>query len=334
VVARYGGDEFIILMPETGIEQAQVLAERLRLWLATDPTLEEHHITGSFGVASFPVHGFAVEDLIRVADAGMYVAKKTGGNHVATAEPFTDREGSTVQQQLVSGYIEGFLQREFNGPEPLEELVDTLRKLCGGAEATDKLALRGAIEALSRAAELRELNASGHGEQCAHYAGLIAQGLNLPPQEAEEVKFAARVHDVGKLFISERILNKTGALTEEEFSLRKAHPQWGAEVLRAIPDGRSVEQAVETHHEAFDGSGYPLGLSGETIPLWGRIVAVADAYVNMTSDRSFAPARTPEQAIAELGKLSGTRFDGMIVRVFARQLKSEKAATLGNSPQF
>jgi diguanylate cyclase (GGDEF)-like protein len=84
VVARYGGDEFIILMPETGIEQAQVLAERLRLWVATDPMLEEHHITGSFGVASFPVHGFSMEDLIRVADAGMYVAKHAGGNQVST----------------------------------------------------------------------------------------------------------------------------------------------------------------------------------------------------------------------------------------------------------
>jgi len=334
VVARYGGDEFIILMPETGIEQAQALAERLRLWLATDPMLEEHHITGSFGVASFPVHGFALEDLIRVADAGMYMAKKVGGNHVATAEPFTDGEGSAVQQQLISGYIEGFLQREHNGPEHLEELVATLRKLCGGEDETDRHALKEAIEALSRAGELRELNAAGHGEQSAHYAGLIAQGLNLPPQEVEEVKFAARVHDVGKLFISERILNKVGALTEDEFSIIKGHAQWGAEVLRAIPDNRYVEEAVATHHEAFDGSGYPFGLRGEKIPLWGRIVAVADAYVNMTSDRSFAPARTHEQAIVELEKLSGTRFDGMIVRLVARHLKAEKAATLGGGPQF
>ena len=121
VVARYGGDEFIILMPETGIEQSQVLAERLRLWLATDPMLEEHHITGSFGVASFPVHGFSMEDLIRVADAGMYVAKHAGGNQVSTSDAFG--EGTAVQRQLVSGYIEGFLQREHNGPEHLEELV-------------------------------------------------------------------------------------------------------------------------------------------------------------------------------------------------------------------
>ncbi len=321
VVARYGGDEFIILMPETGIEQAQVLAERLRLWLATDPMLEEHHITGSFGVASFPVHGFAMEDLIRVADAGMYVSKHAGGNQVSTSDAFG--EGSAVQRQLVSGYIEGFLQREHNGPEHLDELVSTLRKLCG-REDGDRRAIREAIEALSRAAELREHNAAGHGEQCAHYAGTIARGLNLSEKEVEEVTFAGRVHDVGKLFISERILNKPGALTEDEFAVIKIHPQVGGSLSRAIPDTERIAQAVESHHEAFDGSGYPLGLKGENIPLYGRIIAVADAYVNMTSDRSFAPPKSDDQALTELGKLSGTRFDGMIVRLFVRLLRMER----------
>jgi diguanylate cyclase (GGDEF)-like protein len=322
VVARYGGDEFIILMPETGIEHAQVLAERLRLWLATDPMLEEHHITGSFGVASFPVHGFSMEDLIRVADAGMYVSKHAGGNQVSTSDAFG--EGTAVQRQLVSGYIEGFLQREHNGPEHLDELVTTLRKLCGHEGDAGHKTMKEAIEALSRAAELREHNASGHGEQCGHFAGTIARGLNLSEQEVSDITFAGRVHDVGKLFIPERILNKAGTLTEHEFAVIKTHAQVGAEVLRSIPEIERVAQAVESHHEAFDGSGYPFGLKGENIPLHGRIISVADAYVNMTSDRSFAPPKTDEQALAELGKLSGTRFDGMIVRLFARLLKMER----------
>jgi two-component system cell cycle response regulator len=329
VVARYGGDEFIILMPETGIEHAQVLAERLRLWVATDPMLEEHHITGSFGVASFPVHGFSMEDLIRVADAGMYVSKHAGGNQVSTSDAFG--EGSAMQRQLVSGYIEGFLQREHNGPEHLEELVSTLHKLCGHDEDVGHRAMKEAVEALSRAAELREHNASGHGEQCGHYAGIIARGLNLPVAEVEDIVFAARVHDVGKLFIPDRILNKPGALSDDEFAVIKTHAQIGAEVSRSIPDVERVAQAIESHHEAFDGSGYPRGLKGESIPLYGRIVAVADAYVNMTSDRSFAPPKTDEQAMSELGKQSGTRFDGMIVRLFARLLKMERASSFGNA---
>jgi diguanylate cyclase (GGDEF)-like protein len=325
VVARYGGDEFIILMPETGIEQAQVLAERLRLWLATDPMLEEHHITGSFGVASFPVHGYSMEELVRIADAGMYMSKHAGGNQVSTSDAFA--EGSAMQRQLVSGYVEGFLQREHNGPEHLEELVTTLRKLCGREEEAGQKTLKEAVEALSRAAELREHNASGHGDQCAHYAAMIARGLNLSAQEVDDIIFAARVHDVGKLFIPEHILNKPGPLNESEFAVVKTHPQVGAEVLRSIPEIEGAASAIEAHHEAFDGSGYPFGLKGENIPLHGRIIAVADAYANMTSDRSFAPPKTDDQALAEFAKLSGTRFDGMIVRLFSRLLKMERAST-------
>jgi diguanylate cyclase (GGDEF)-like protein len=96
VVARYGGDEFIILMPETGVEQAQILAERLRLWVSTDPMLQEHLITGSFGVASFPVHGFSAEEIIRVADAGMYVSKHAGGDRVSTADESGKDENGAV----------------------------------------------------------------------------------------------------------------------------------------------------------------------------------------------------------------------------------------------
>ena len=328
VVARYGGDEFIILMPETGMDQAQVLAERLRLWLATDPMLEDHKITGSFGVASFPVHGFNVEDIIRVADAGLYVSKHAGGNQVSTGEAVEDKEGASVQRQLVTGYIEGFLQREQTGTEDLEELATTLRKLASHDD-TDRRALREAIEALARAAELREIHSAGHGEQTGHYAAMIARGLNLAPEDVQDVAFAARVHDVGKLFVSERILNKSGPLTDDEFYVVKMHAQVGAEILSALPDSSRLQQAVEFHHEAFDGSGYPAGLRGEDIPLWARIVAVADAYVNMTSDRSFAPAKTHDQSIQELERLSGTRYDGLIVRLFARQLKLERASTLG-----
>ena len=327
VVARYGGDEFIILMPETGIEQAQVLAERLRLWLATDPMLEEHRITGSFGVASFPVHAFAIEDLIRMADAGMYIAKHAGGNQVAASEPF--REGSNVQRQLLSSYLEGFLHRGHNGPEHLEELVGTLRKLCSDTEEGKTAGLREALEILAQAAELRDPNSSGHNEKSRHYAEIIARGLNLSEDEVADAAFAAFIHDVGKLFIDPALLSRSGPLSDEQFAIVKTHPQLAVEILRAIPKIDRVAEAVLSHHEAFDGSGYPFGLRGESIPLLGRILAVADTYVNMLSERSFAPAKTHEEAITELEKLSGTRFDGMIVRLFARLMKHERSSTLG-----
>ncbi len=330
VVARYGGDEFVILMPETGVEQAQVLAERLRLWVATDPMLSEHRITGSFGVASFPAHGFSAEDIIRVADAGMYVSKHAGGDRVSTAEEFAEGASTSVQRQLISGYIEGFLQREHTGPEHLDELVSTLRKLTGDKEENSVEILREAIEALARAAEAREPNNVGHGEMTARYSELIARAMRMSPEDIDDLAYAARVHDVGKLFVPERILNKTGPLSEKEFYLVKVHTRTGAEVVGTLPGSERLQKAIEHHHEAFDGSGYPGGLRGEEIPMWGRIISLADAYVNMTTERSFAPAKTAEQALSELEKLSGVRYDGMLVRIFARELKEEKAAWGGS----
>src|SRR6266853_1119762 len=325
VVARYGGDEFIILMPETAVEQAQILAERLRLWLATDPMLSEHHITGSFGVASFPVHGFSAESIIRLADSGMYISKKAGGDRVSTSEESAHDEAGAVQRQLVSGYIEGFLQRERTGPEHLEELVGTLRKLSAVTEEKDAPLLKDSIDALARAAESRELNASGHGEAVGQYCEMIGRALGLSSDEIRELGFTGRVHDVGKMFVPERVLNKQNSLTEEEFDLLKVHPRLGGEILNTIPDGERIRNAVESHHEYFDGSGYPSGLRGEEIPLWARIITVADAYVNFTSERSLARGKTSEQAISELEKSSGIKYDGMVVRILSRELKAERS---------
>jgi diguanylate cyclase (GGDEF)-like protein len=330
VVARYGGDEFVILMPETGVEQAQALAERLRQWLTQDAMLAEHHITGSFGVASFPGHGFSAEDIIRVADAGMYDAKHAGGNRVSMAEEFGDGERFASQRQQISNYIEGFLQREQSGPEDLDELVNTLRKFCGEDEDCNVQILKESIEALTRAAESRETHAAGHGDLVSRYSELIGRALALPTDEIIELVYAARVHDVGKLFVPERVLSKPGPLTDEEFRQMKAHASVGAEILGTIPGSVMLQKAIEHHHEAFDGNGYPNGLRGEQIPLWARILCLADAYVNMTTDRSFAPAKTTEQALAELEKMSGTRYDGMLVRVLIRQLKAGKAQSLGD----
>jgi diguanylate cyclase (GGDEF)-like protein len=329
VVARYGGDEFIILMPETGVEQAQTLAERLRLWLSTDPMLQEHLITGSFGVASFPVHGFTAEEIIRVADEGMYVSKHAGGDRVSISDELAEHAGGVVQRQLISGYIEGFLQREHTGPEHLEELLNTLKKLSGGDGGDEQGSvqlLREAIEALARAAELRELSAAGHGEMVQRYCERMARALGMSPEEMDDLAYVARVHDVGKIFVPERVLNKNGPITDEEFYLIKMHAHVGAEIVGTLPESEQLRLAVEHHHESVDGSGYPAGLRGEQIPLWARILAVADAYANMITERTFAPAKSSGQALAELERLSGVRYDGMLVRVLLREMKTERAS--------
>jgi len=225
---------------------------------------------------------------------------------------------------LITGYIEGFLQREHTGPEHLEELINTLKKMGGTEEECSGLVLREAIEMLTHAVESRELNSSGHGEMVARYSEIIARALGSTPEDIGDLAYSARVHDVGKVFVPERTLNKSGSLTEDEFYLLKMHSHVGAEILATVPDSEKLQAAIEHHHESFDGAGYPSGLTGEQIPLWSRIISIADAYVNMTTERSFAPAKTTEEALAELEKLSGTRYDGMLVRILIRQLKPDR----------
>jgi diguanylate cyclase (GGDEF)-like protein len=324
IVARYGGDEFIILMPETGMEQAQILSERLRLWMATDPTLSEHHITGSFGVASFPVHGFSVEDIIRLADQGMYISKHAGGNRVSTVELIGSDEGAAVRRQMVSSFVEGFLQRDHAGPEHVEEAVSALIRIGGVGENCHIEVLQEALEALARASESRETYAAGQSERVVRCTEMLGRAVDLKPEEMDDLQFAARVHDVGKLFLPEKILNKPGSLSEDEFYLMKQHPQMGCELISTLPASERLQNAVEHHHEAFDGSGYPGALRGEQIPFLARIIALADAFVNMTSERPFAPAKTIDEALVELEKLSGTRYDGMLVRLLVRQMRAEK----------
>jgi HD-GYP domain-containing protein (c-di-GMP phosphodiesterase class II) len=276
-------------------------------------------------VATFPAHGFSAEDIIRVADAGMYVSKKAGGDRVSIAEDYGTDQTSTLQRQQVSGYVEGFLQRERTGPEQIDELVATLRKLSSGDEQKNLPLLRESIEALARAAESRELNSSGHGDAVAQYSEMIGRALGLTSDDVHLLGFMGRVHDVGKILIPEHILNKESALAEEEFHYMKMHPRLGAEIVACVPDSELMQRAVECHHERVDGSGYPLGLKGDEISLWARILAVADAYVNLTSDRSLAPGKTSEQALSELEKYSGTKYDGMLVRILGRELRTERS---------
>jgi diguanylate cyclase (GGDEF)-like protein len=325
IVARYGGDEFVILMPETSAEQAQILSERLRLWVASDPMLADHQITGSFGVGTYPVHGGTVEDLIRVADAGLYVSKRAGGNRVSIGEETSETESAAVKRQLISAYIEGFLHREHTGPEHVDELVATLRKLCGSDESRVDL-LKEGLETISRAAEARVMEATNHGETVAKYACAIGRELGLSDEEIDDLGFAARVHDIGKIFVPERMLNRADPLSKEEQVLMQLHPGLGAQLVETIPGSKQMREAVASHHEHSDGSGYPERLSGEEIPVWARIIGLANAYVNLTTDWPNAHAKRPDEAIAELENHSGKKFDEQLVRILTRQVRGGKAA--------
>jgi len=323
VVARYGGDEFVILMPETGQEQAQLMAERLRAWISMDPMLSERRITGSFGLATYPVHGTIDEEMLRVADAGMYVSKRSGGNRVSAADNIVEPEDAAVRKELLSAYVQGFVHREHTGPESIEELINTLRKLSRGANPEP---LKAAIDALSRAVETREVHAAGHGAYVSRYSTMLGRAVGFSVEQLAELSYVGRIHDVGKIIIPEKILCKPGPLTMEEYYLVKMHAAIGARIVDTLPDGESMCKIIRHHHERFDGTGYPSGLRGDQIPIGARVLSVADAFVSIVAERPFAPARTVAEALRELELNSGTQLDGTLVQLFIKGLQAEGTA--------
>jgi putative nucleotidyltransferase with HDIG domain len=147
----------------------------------------------------------------------------------------------------------------------------------------------------------------------------IARALNMPYSEMIELLLAAQLHDIGKLWIPESILNKPNKLTEEEKEIMKKHVWYGHNYIKERKMSNSIAEAVLYHHERFDGKGY-IGLKGEEIPFFSRIIAVADAFDAMTNDRTYRKALNYEEALEEIRKNSGTQFDPEIVEVFV-QLK-------------
>lgn len=170
--------------------------------------------------------------------------------------------------------------------------------------------------ALSKALEARKLYPEGYAQQITNLSEQIALNVGYPPETLETVHWAALLHDIGKLGIPDRVLKNPGPLTSEEWAVVRKHPQIGAEIVINVSNLMDVAELVQDHHERWDGTGYPNGISGEEIPLGARIIAVADAYTAMINHRVYRSARTPDEATAELERCSGTIFDPGVVRAF------------------
>ncbi len=174
------------------------------------------------------------------------------------------------------------------------------------------------IIGLAEALETRDAYTRGHSDRAVEYAGAVAQELRLTPEQADRLQYAVILHDIGKIGISDNILNKPGKLSEEEFGLMKTHPVKGANILSKIPFLSPIAPVVRHHHERWDGKGYPDGLAGEDIPIESRIVAVLDSYDAMTSDRIYRKAPGREYAQNELRRCAGTQFDPLVVEAFLK----------------
>jgi diguanylate cyclase (GGDEF)-like protein/putative nucleotidyltransferase with HDIG domain len=330
VVARYGGDEFVILMPETSMEQARQLANKLRTWVASDPLLRDKNITASFGIAGFPIHGSTPQELLQVADSSMYLSKHQGGNSVSSAEQGDPNDGKRWKKDVLEAYLGVTLKRLFStGPQAFEEIYRRLelftRSLVdqgpGASEKELPPAVVETVTSLALAIDAKDQYTQGHSQKVSAYAVMLAQALNLEQAEVEEIRLAGLLHDIGKVGIPEGILNKSGPLDATEWETMKTHTELGAKILEPLETMSRIRLMVRHHHEYYDGSGYPDRLQGETIPYGSRVIAIADSYDTITSERSYKKGRSPEEAFTELERCAATQFDPAIVRVFVEKMR-------------
>jgi HD-GYP domain-containing protein (c-di-GMP phosphodiesterase class II) len=177
-------------------------------------------------------------------------------------------------------------------------------------------AYKGTITALAAAIDAKDPYTRGHSQRVMKYSLLGSKALSLSPEEVETLEYASILHDIGKISVDAQILNKPDDLTQSEWNIIREHPALGANMLKGIPFLERTSELVLHHHERYDGKGYPDGLEGEDIPIGARIIAVADAFDTMTTDRSYRSALNVEDSISELRNCSGTQFCPVAVEAF------------------
>jgi putative nucleotidyltransferase with HDIG domain len=205
----------------------------------------------------------------------------------------------------------------------LEELVEQRTAELDQALASLEDAYRSTLKALTSALETRDSETHGHSERVVTYSLRLGRECGLDSGQMKALEFGSLLHDIGKIGVPDAILRKPAKLTEEEWVLMREHPLHGQQILRGIEFLNRASRVVAQHHEKWDGSGYPLGLSGEDIDVCARIFAVADAYDAITSDRVYRRGKSYEAAAQELEEWAGKQFDAKIVEAFHRVPKED-----------
>jgi HD domain len=189
--------------------------------------------------------------------------------------------------------------------------------------AEQQKAYEATVGALCQAVETKDFYTRGHSDRVSRGSVMIAREIGMRGDRVEAIRYAGMLHDVGKLGVPTKVLQKTGRLTEEEYAAIQLHPMRGLDIVREIGFLDEALAGIMHHHERIDGRGYPMGLAGDEIPEFARVLAVADAFDSMTSTRSYRGARQVDEAIEELRKWSGTQFDPAFVDAFVAALKRE-----------
>jgi diguanylate cyclase (GGDEF)-like protein/putative nucleotidyltransferase with HDIG domain len=288
---RLGGEKFGVVLPETDEEGAFLVAERLRRASRRTFAADALPLTVSFGVAGYPEAGDQFGVLMGAAVRAVHAAHELGRDRSVIYCPDLER-----------------MLAEARDPGQAEPRI---ADLVGLAEELD----------------VRDSGVGGHSHAVGDYAELIARELGFPAEHVERIRLAGVLHDIGKTGVSDRLMSKPGPLDPDEWRSIRTHPEIGARLL-AHPDLEDLRDWVLAHHERPDGKGYPHGLGADDIPIEARILAVADAYEAMTSERPYRSTLADGAAADELRAGAGTQFDRQVVTVFLAALTRQQAPAL------
>lgn len=291
LVARFAGDQFAMILPHTfekgGVEVAERLRRNVAAWVFVTPGGVEMRLTASVGLCSYPQDGADAPELVDAAQKALDFAKAMGGNQVQLSRDLPARES----------------------PENVVCLPHSGR---------------GAIvRSLAAAVDMRDGYTHTHSHLVSELSAAIAKRLGLPSSEVARVSVGALLHDVGKIGVPDAILTKEGGLSPEEWTSIRQHPVLGKQIIEQAPELTDVIPLVLHHQEHYDGTGYPLRLSGENIPLGARIIAAADAYHAIRSNRPYRSGRSHREATRELERCSGGQFDPKIVSALVAVLEDD-----------
>lgn len=310
---RYGGDEIAIILPNTGTADAKYLAEYITYCLSCCFVDDVGPVKVSVGITTFPEASRDQEKLLILAEQAMYISQakgyKEGMSAIVSSSDFnfwTDEALNSFAEVISKRHaqlgidFEEELLHKFNNEKIISQnhLMELANSLAGAIDAKDPYT-------------------KGHSTSVSRYSEALARAINLPEDQVQKIKLGALLHDVGKIGIPENVLKKPDKLSDDEWAIMKQHPVIGAEKVLAPNEAlRELIPMVKYHHEHIDGSGYPEHLKGDEIPLEAKIIAVADTYHALISDRPYRKGMSVEKACQILKDGAGKQWDNNLVRHF------------------
>jgi len=280
---RLSGDEFGIILPETGTYRAYSLAKKLKESINKElnNAFPETEITVTIGVSTYPALAKDKDDLLHTADGALYWAKIHGKNNVLLYDTKIVKDLSAEER----------------------------------AKRTEEAAMLDLVRSLAKAVDARDKYTRLHSKRVSALATRLAKHMKLDDETVNKIEIAGILHDVGKIGIPDNILQKPGRLSDDEMAIVKNHPAFSAQIIKST-SLKDIVSAVKAHHERWDGKGYPYGLRGEQIPLEARILALADTFDAMTSDRPYRKGLPIDEALNEIARCAGSQFDPRLAKQF------------------